>query len=110
LKDYIGSLDPDFNEMMNHEIEELCIFLTRLQHGEIWGDDALQILPSLSGFKTPGLKDLYGSLHHYIDDAAIRAEDPGYRDLQDSEMTKLIARLQSGDFAKANEVTFLSRT
>jgi hypothetical protein len=95
---------------MKAEIETLCDFLAQLQNGEIGGKDALASLSSLSALKTPGLEELFGNLHHYIADADIRAKDSGYRELQDTEMTKLISRLRSGDIAKANRVTFLGRT
>ncbi len=95
---------------MNHEIEQLCLFLARLQNGEAGGDAALEALTQVTALKMPGLKELSGNLHHYIADAEIRARDPGYRELQDSEMSKLIARLRAGEIAKANQVTFLGRT
>ena len=95
---------------MKSEIEQLCDFLAQLQNGEMGGKDALALLPSLAALKTRGLEELFGNLHHYIADADIRAKDAGYRELQDSEMTKLISRLRSGDIAKANRVTFLGTT
>ncbi len=95
---------------MNQDTEELCIFLARLQLGEIGRKDALDTLPTLAALKTPGLEELFGSLHHYIADVDIRAKDAGYRELQDSEMAKLIARLRAGEITKANRVTFLERT
>jgi hypothetical protein len=94
---------------MQPEIETLCDFLAQLQNGEIDGDDARARLSNLFVLKTPGLEELFGNLHHYIADADIRAKDPVYRELQDSEMTILISRLRSGDIAKANQVTFLGR-
>ena len=96
--------------MMNGEIDRLCDFLGQLQNGEIGGKEALAALGAFTALKTPGLEELFGNLHHYIADADIRATDPGYRELQDSEMTKLISRLRSGEIAEANRVTFLART
>jgi hypothetical protein len=95
---------------MNHDIDQLCLFLAQLQNGEFGGDEALDALANLAALKTPGLEELFGNLHHYIADADIRAKDPGYRKLQDSEMTKLITRLRTGELARANRVTFLGRT
>ncbi len=95
---------------MNHEIEQLCLFLSRLQKGEIGGQDACDEIHNLAALKMPELKDLFADLHHYIADEEIRDKDPGYRELQDSEMTKLITRLRTGDIAKANQVSFLKRT
>jgi hypothetical protein len=95
---------------MNHDTEELCIFLTHLQRGEVGRKDALDTLPTLAALKTPGLEDLFGNLHHYIADVDIRAKDAGYRELQDSEMAKLIACLRAGEITKANRVRFLERT
>ena len=97
-------------QTMKPEIETLCDFLAQLQNGEIQAKDALARLSIISALKTPELEELFCNLHHYIADADIRAKDSGYRKLQDSEMTKLISRLRSGDIAKANRVTFLGRT
>ena len=95
---------------LNNNTEELCNFLARLQRGEIGRKDALDRLRTLAALKTPGLEELFGNLHHYIADVDIRARDAGYRELQDTEMAKLIARLRTGEVTEANRVTFLEKT
>ena len=46
-------------------------------------------------------------VEHYLADADIRSRDAGYRDMQDTEMRKLIAMLRSGRLDDAAKIHFL---
>jgi hypothetical protein len=54
---------------------------------------------------------IWENLHHYLDDADIRARDESYRQMQDTELGKLIRLLrENAPLADLRRITFLSRT
>lgn len=55
------------------------------------------------------IKDCYADLHHFWSDADIRAKDPWYKKMQESEMRKLILLLRNGGRPeRIRKITFLS--
>lgn len=95
---------------MDTDIQELRDFLGQLLNGSLPAEEAEARMETLSSLRRPALEGVYANLFHYISDGDIREKDKGYRELQDSEMKKLISRLEAGDFTGANAVTFLGRT
>ena len=92
---------------MGAETQELCNILEALVNGLIQPDAAIDRINALS---MDGLEGLYGNLFHYLDDADIRKRDSRYRELQDSEVKKLISYLKAGELDKANAISFLEKT
>ena len=92
---------------MKPNVGQLCGIFERLLDGSCSADDARAEFGQIS---FEGLNELYGNLFHYLSDGDIRERDTGYRELQDSEMRKLVQHLRAGDFAKANRITFLNKT
>lgn len=65
------------------------------------------VLEDAASFKGP-LEHCYGNLFHFLSDAGIRAKDPGWRAMQESEMRKLIVLLRSEAPAlKLGRISFL---
>ncbi len=95
---------------MDADIQKLCDFLEQLLNGSLPYKEANATIETLSALRRPDLEELYGNLFHYMSDDDIRKRDPRYKEFQGSEMKKLICRLQTGDFTKANVVTFLKKT
>ncbi len=95
------------SEKMKLDLDQLCDILQGLLDGSRSPEEARAQLDRVS-FEE--LDELYGNLFHYLSDADIRERDEGYRELQDSEMRKLIQHLEAGNLAKANEITFLNKT
>lgn len=59
----------------------------------------------------PSLEHCWANLHHFLSDEDIRAKDPEYRTMQESEMRKLIGLLRSdASPEKLRYVTFLGRS
>ena len=55
------------------------------------------------------IEDCYADLHHFLSDADIRAKDPWYKEMQESEMRKLILLLRNGGRPeRIRKITFLS--
>jgi hypothetical protein len=55
----------------------------------------------------PSLEKVLCLVEHYLADGDIRSRDDSYREMQDSEMRKLIALLRSGRLREAESVHFL---
>jgi len=57
------------------------------------------------------LESCLHGLQHFLSDDDIRAKDPGYREMQETEMRKLIALLRSGaDNRVLSQIHFLGRS
>jgi len=56
------------------------------------------------------LENVCSHLDHYLSDADIRAKDAKYKTMQDTELAKLKALLERGDYARAREISFLCKT
>ena len=69
--------------------------------------DILALLDDALSYGEP-MKHCYHGLWHYQSDADIRAKDPAYRSMQDSEMRKLIDLLRTeAPGSKLSRVSFL---
>jgi len=55
----------------------------------------------------PGSKVISSQLNHYWHDEDIRQRDLDYRMMQDRELSKLIKKLNQGDYRGAAAITFL---
>jgi hypothetical protein len=54
---------------------------------------------------------IVGNIDHFLDDADIRAKDPKYKEMQESELRKLIALLETNATeAEIREISFLAST
>ena len=64
-----------------------------------------------AGVASPTLEALWPNLDHYLDDADIGTKDVAYRDMQDSELRKLIQLLrQRAPIDALRRITFLRST
>lgn len=80
--------------------------LSRLQGGEMTEREFREVWqrPDSPAF----LDAIWGNLEHYLADGDIRAKDGAYRQMQNTELTKLIRLLREGGSDKAlRSVTFL---
>lgn len=78
-------------EGMENERRRLAEKLEGVLSGTIDLNAVLHDAPSYG----ESMKHCYHGLQHYLADSDIRAKDPTYRSMQDSEMLKLIALLRS---------------
>lgn len=95
---------------MDNDIQELRDFLGQMLNGSLPANEAEVRMKTCPAFRRTELEGVYANLFHYISDVDIREKDAGYGELQDSEMKKLISRLEAGDFAGASAVTLLRST
>jgi hypothetical protein len=53
------------------------------------------------------IETIMANVEHFLADSDIRARDPAYREVQESEMRKLIALLRGERLDEAQRITFL---
>jgi hypothetical protein len=85
----------------------LIDILCDLQAGRITCDDADARLCESPGIPFPKSERVMSFLEHYFADEDIRRRNSDYAAMQNSELGKLISRLQQADYEGAAEITFL---
>ena len=81
--------------------------LQRVLDGGLSLDDLLEN-PSNQG---DALESCFHGLQHFLSDNDIRAKDAGYREMQETEMRKLITLLRSGaDHRVLSKIHFLGQS
>jgi hypothetical protein len=75
-------------------------------------DGTLPLADVLSNEKSvsygDAIKDCFADLHHFVSDSDERASDPWYKEMQESEMRKLILLLRNGGRPeRIRKITFL---
>jgi hypothetical protein len=59
------------------------------------------------GYEAPDIGALMAYVDHFLCDSDIRQKDEWYRQMQEHEMRKMIARLRGGEVADAKRIDFL---
>lgn len=54
--------------------------------------------------------DSFHDFAHYLSDIDIREKDSDYAAMQEAELDKFLEAVESGDFQKANRITFLGNS
>lgn len=92
---------------MGSEVCKLIDLLRLVSEEDLDCELAQGIAEKLDWPSMPEVGDVYGNLFHYWHDEDIRERDEVYRDMQDTELSRLIKHLESGDFKNAGKVSFL---
>ncbi|TBX21428.1 hypothetical protein TK45_12855 [Bowmanella sp. JS7-9] len=93
----------------------------KLLYGLIKMDKIIQFVKLLKAYQNkqigleevvPKFKELdnFHDFWHYISDDDIRAKDQDYAAMQNKELDKFIAAIESGNYEQANKITFLGST
>jgi hypothetical protein len=93
------------DKLMKAQLEQLADALSAVLRGDLGADDFRSRFPV--GAVGPQLEPLLINVEHFLADADIRSRDVGYKAMQESSMTRLIAMLRSGDVITAATVDFL---
>ena len=80
--------------MKNPEVEAFVADLRRISRGDLGEDEfrARYMNAAVPSF----VAEVWHGLQHFLADADIRAKDPGYREMQERELERLIGLLQQG--------------
>lgn len=85
-------------------IQDLLSIIEDLANGEIGSSEAEE---RIKAFSTSNFIGVISNLRHYLDDEDIRSRDRAYKEMQEKELHKLIQYLKSGDYEKADTISFL---
>ena len=92
--------------------EQLAKLITILEEPNFIGfsthsyNEGIELVNKVS-LETP-LETICCNLFHYTNDGDIRKKDKEYKNMQESELKKLISFLKNGNLEKAKEINFLS--
>jgi hypothetical protein len=76
-----------------------------LQNLKLYAAGACSLMKVQSTFEN---LDNFHDFWHYISDEDIRAKDAKYAEMQNKELEHFITAIENKDYAKANNITFLS--
>lgn len=81
-----------------------AVELEALRRGEVTIEALSERHPSTAD---EDFEEVLSSLCHWVADADVRAADPDYRTMQESEFDRLVALVRAGRMTEAAGVTFL---
>jgi hypothetical protein len=93
---------------MTAPIQQIADDLQAILDGSL-GPEEFRARHPISG-QTGRIEQVLCVVEHYLADGDIRRKDSGYRDMQDTEMQKLISCLRSGRIGDALKINFLGHS
>lgn len=95
---------------MQSEIDKLIELLSLVAEEKLDCDVAESLAEKILWAEISEVGDVYSNLFHFWNDQDIREKDPEYKEMQDSELSKLIQHLKNKEFGKACYISFLGAT
>lgn len=92
---------------MHSEIDKLIELLTGVAEEKLGCEIAEGLAEKISWIEIPEVGEVYSNLFHYWHDKDIREKDKEYKEMQESELSKLIQHLKNEEFGGACNISFL---